>query len=338
MAKYVKANPATGQVVVTESPSDSTIQHWPSGAFMLALYDDDVSINRTKIINPYVLPINKTAYTQTGVDEFTVFNTEDKSWHSVFPQLAEEVRQYNENVKHDALAAKKQVTSEKFIAFKYDTAMGHLLAKVLPQGVGLLGFVLAALLGAVVSSLAAMLNASSTIFTMDVVKKYFVPQASHKIIVMIGRISVVVFSFIAVMLAPQLGNPKISNSIFTIIQEGQGFISPGILAVFVFGLIVRKAPPVVGVVGLLMNIASYGIIKYFFPHIQFLNRMAICFGLCILIMSVITFIKPLDKPIEFKHQTNLDLTSSRGARIAGLIVVAVTLLLYVIFSPLGIAK
>ena len=49
---------------------------------------------------------------------------------------------------------------------------------------------------------------------------------------------------VAIFLAPQLGDPAISNSIFTIIQEGQGFISPGILAVFAFGLLVRKGPAV----------------------------------------------------------------------------------------------
>ena len=149
---------------------------------------------------------------------------------------------------------------------------------------------------------------------------------------------VVVFAFIAVMLAPQLGNPKISNSIFTIIQEGQGFISPGILAVFAFGLLIRKAPPMAGVIGLLTNIVAYGTLKLVAPQIQFLNRMAICFALCLLVMGLITAIRPLSKPVEFKQQSNLDLESSKGARVAGLIVIALTLILYFIFSPIGLAK
>jgi SSS family solute:Na+ symporter len=154
---------------------------------------------------------------------------------------------------------------------------------------------------------------------------------------------VVAFSVIAVMLAPKLGDPKISNSIFTIIQESQGLISPGILAVFVFGLIVRTAPPVAGVVGLLTNIVTYGGMylagKYKVgPDIQFLNRMAICFGLCLAVMAVITLLKPLPQPIEFKQQTKLDLRSSNGAKIAGIIVVAITLALYFLFSPIGLAR
>jgi len=218
-----------------------------------------------------------------------------------------------------------------------------LLSNVLPAKTGAVGFVLAALLGAIVSSLAAMLNAGSTIFAMDVFKKYINPNATQKAVVLLGRICVVLFTGVAVFLAPQLGNPKISNSIFTIIQESQGLISPGILAVFIFGLVVRKAPPSAGVIGLLTNIIAYGGMylggRYkILPDIQFLNRMAICFGLCLLIMAIITAVKPLAQPIEFKKQSNLDLRSSNGAKIAGIVVVILTLILYVLFSPIGLAK
>jgi SSS family solute:Na+ symporter len=183
-----------------------------------------------------------------------------------------------------------------------------------------------------------MLNAASTIFAMDVFKKHLVPQADQQTVVRVGRISVVVFTVVAVILAPQLGNPKISNSIFTIIQAGQGFISPGILAVFVFGLVVRRGPPVCGVVGLVTNMIAYGLMMVFLPQVQFLNRMAVCFALCLFVMAVITLLNPLPKPIEFQQKTTIGLESSRGAKIAGLVVVAITLLLYVIFSPAGLAK
>ena len=277
-----------------------------------------------------------------------------RRWDSDFPMGSQKIRTilktvraelqvYNKSVMDAAAAANVNVTSEKFIAYKYDTALGQLLSSVLPQKTGLVGFVLAALLGAIVSSLAAMLNAASTIFTMDIFKKYIRPKASQGTLVLLGRICVVLFSCIAVFLAPRLGNPNIRNSIFTIIQESQGLISPGILAVFVFGLIVRKAPPIAGVVGLLTNIVSYGGMylmgRYNIgPEIQFLNRMAICFVLCLAIMAVITAVKPLAEAIEFKRQTQLDLRPSRGAMIGGMIVIAITLALYVLFSPIGLLR
>ena len=147
----------------------------------------------------------------------------------------------------------------------------------------------------------------------------------------------------AVWLAPKLGDPNISNSIFTIIQEVQGLLSPGILAVFAFGLIVKKAPPIAGVAGLLTNIVCYGgmylLGRYnIITEIQFLNRMAICFGINLVVMTIITLVKPLDKPVVFENKTSLDLKSSKGAFMAGIVVIIITLVLYVLFSPIGLLK
>jgi len=343
IAKYLRANPDTQQVEVTQAPTAEQIAAWPAGKFMLAVYPKDASMRAALAQNPYVLPLQQDAFDAAAVQPYTIFTPADEAWEKVYPQLAAEVAGYNQKTMEAARAAGVNVTTEKFIAYKYDTALGHLLSSVLPQGSGLVGFVLAALLGAVVSSLAAMLNAASTIFTMDIYKKYISPNAGQKTVVFLGRASVLIFTVVAVLLAPQLGNPKISNSIFTIIQESQGLISPGILAVFVFGLLVRKAPPVAGVIGLLTNIVAYGGMylagRYRIgPEIQFLNRMAICFGLCLAVMWIITMIRPLPQPIEFKKQSNLNLASSKGALVAGVIIVIITLAFYVIFSPIGIAK
>ncbi|NLH44382.1 MAG: sodium/solute symporter [Planctomycetes bacterium] len=343
IAKYLRANPDTQQVEVTQAPTAEQIAAWPAGKFMLAVYPKDASMRAALAQNPYVLPLQQDAFDAAAVQPYTIFTPADEAWEKVYPQLAAEVAGYNQKTMEAARAAGVNVTTEKFIAYKYDTALGHLLSSVLPQGSGLVGFVLAALLGAVVSSLAAMLNAASTIFTMDIYKKYISPNAGQKTVVFLGRASVLIFTVVAVLLAPQLGNPKISNSIFTIIQESQGLISPGILAVFVFGLLVRKAPPVAGVIGLLTNIVAYGGMylagRYRIgPEIQFLNRMAICFGLCLAVMWIITMVRPLPQPIEFKKQSNLNLASSKGALVAGVIIVIITLAFYVIFSPIGIAK
>jgi SSS family solute:Na+ symporter len=343
IAKYKKANPDTQLVEIVQAPDEQAIANWPHGRFMIAVFTDDDSLKAAKLENPFVLPLTQARLNELEVSQYTVFESDDKSWKAAFPALADELESYNASVMDAAEEANVNVTSEKFIAYKYDTALGQLLSSVLPQRTGLVGFVLAALLGAIVSSLAAMLNAASTIFTMDVFKKYISPQAGQKAIVLLGRICVVVFSVIAVLLAPQLGNPKISNSIFTIIQESQGLISPGILAVFVFGLICRTAPPIAGVIGLLTNIVSYGgmylLGRYKIgPDIQFLNRMAICFGLCLVVMTIITLLKPLSQPVEFKQQSTLNLRSSNGAKVAGIVVIVITLILYFLFSPIGLSK
>ncbi len=338
IAKYYQANPATQVVQVAEAPSEAEISVWGEGKFLLAIFADEAAVKAVKTKNHFVLPLTKTQYDQLEVNQYTLFKSDDKSWQQVFPAWAEELKVYNQKTEEAASTAGAMTHTEKFIGYKYDSALGQLLSRVIPRNVGLVGFVLAALLGAIVSSLAAMLNAASTIFTMDVFIRYMNPKASQKTIVLLGRISVVFFSIIAVFLAPALGNPKFSHSIFTIIQESQGFISPGILAVFIFGLAVHKAPRFSGVVGLLTSIVSYGAIKYAVPSIQFLNRMAICFALCLVIMAVITLVKPLAQPVEFKTNTKIELHSSKGALAAGVVVVIITLILYAIFSPIGIAK
>src|SRR5690606_26008781 len=104
------------------------------------------------------------------------------------------------------------------------------------------------------------------------------------------------------------------------------------------GIIVRRAPPVCGIASLLTNVVGYGFLKLQVPSLQFINRMAVCFGLCVAVMTLLTLWKPLPKPVEFRGSTGIGLTTSRTAVFAGLIVVVATLALYVVFSPLVAAR
>jgi len=350
-ARYKLANPDTEFVRVVKAPSAEDLAAATDGKIVIAVYSDAKTLKASRVRSAFVLPITEEAYDGLEPRRYSVFKSDDKSWQEVFPSLAVELSAYNEATVKAAKDANAKVHTEKFIGYKYDSALAQLLANVLPRKVGLVGFVLAALLGAIVSSLAAMLNAASTIFTMDIFKKWVRPDASQKTFVLLGRICVVVFSIIAVFLAPALGNPKFSHSIFTIIQESQGYLSPGILSVFVFGLLVRRAPGVCGAVGLITNVIVYGGLKYLSTfgrlmenHLMstlignFLNRMAISLVVCLTVMAVITALRPLAEPVEFKQQGTIDLRGSKGAQTAGLVVVALTVLLYILFSPLGLAR
>lgn len=338
LVRYLKANPATRVVVTASAPAEAQIAAWAPGSYLLAIYPDQAALAASTARNSFVLPVTRQDFDAIAPARFTVFTSDDHAWRHVNAALAAEIDGYNQRTTAAAAAAGEPTTTEKLIAYKYDTALAQLLAHVLPQGKGWVGFVLAALLGAVVSSLAAMLNAASTIFAMDIYQKLLSPQAAQRRIVLVGRVSVVVFTMVAVFLAPLLGNPKISNSIFTIIQEGQGFVSPGILAVFVFGLLVRRAPPVCGIAGLFTNVLAYGTLKFAAPGIQFLNRMALCFALCLAVMTVLRLARPLAQPFEFRRHTTIALETSASAKIAGAVVVVLALLFYVIFSPWGLAK
>lgn len=123
--------------------------------------------------------------------------------------------------------------------------------KIGADNYALKGLVVAALAAAIVSSLASMVNSTSTIFTMDIYKPYFERKNGKNRDVLIGRIAGGAALFIAVIVAPALGNVE---QAFQYIQEYTGLVSPGILAVFLLGLFYKKATNKGAISGILVSI------------------------------------------------------------------------------------
>ena len=126
-------------------------------------------------------------------------------------------------------------------ALNNDNAYPWLISSFIPTG--LKGLVVAALAAAIISSLASMLNSASTIYTMDIYKPYIAPKVKEKTgkdvsLVLVGQISAALFLIIAILIAPALGSV---GQMFQYIQEYTGLVSPGILALFLLGLLDRKS-------------------------------------------------------------------------------------------------
>ncbi|WP_269538942.1 sodium:solute symporter family transporter [Cerasicoccus fimbriatus] len=211
--------------------------------------------------------------------------------------------------------------------YDYDSAFPTLLRNLLKPGIA--WFVLAAIFGAVVSSLASMLNSASTIATMDIYDKVR-GKASQGELVRAGRVFVVLFVLVAGFIAPNLGSPQFGG-IYNFIQEFQGFLSPGILAVFLFGFLAKRCPRYAGWLGILLNFLLYGGLKMVAPEIAFLNRMAICFGVVCTVLLVLTLVNPLKEPVTMPVNEQIEMESSKSAKFWGCVVVVATLALYVIF-------
>lgn len=209
-----------------------------------------------------------------------------------------------------------------------DAAYPLLIKNLIPTGIR--GFIFAAIAGAVISSLASMLNSASTIFTMDLFKRHWKKEASPKSLVTIGRITTLVLVVIGCFIAPYLGDERF-RGIFNYIQEFQGFVSPGILAAFVFALIFKRAPSSAGISALVLSPIFYGIQLFAFSEIAFLNRMAITFGLILLIMFIITMVKPLSKPKVMPVREDFDMKPTPVVAWMGVAVVVITIGLYVVF-------
>ncbi len=240
-----------------------------------------------------------------------------------------------------ARAADRTIRSAQLTGYNYDATFAVLLRMLVKDKPWLSWFVLAAIFGAVVSSLAAMLNSASTIATMDIFNRVF-KEASQPTLVMAGRSFVVIFVIIAAIIAPFLASPRFGG-IFTFIQEFQGFISPGILTVFFFGLLIPTAPRFLGWMGIVLNAVLYGTFKWglgdwmaanglwFSANMSFLDRMGLCFIIVALFCTAMTLWKPLRTPVVLPVNAAMDITPSKGAKICGFGVIGLTIVLYIIF-------
>lgn len=220
--------------------------------------------------------------------------------------------------------------SRELVGYDYDGAFPLLIRYLTPNG--LRGFVLASLMGAVISSLASMLNAGSTIFTMDLYKDWFTKKetVNHKLLILIGRICVGVLVIIGCIIAPILADPRFGGA-FAFIQEFQGFISPGILVIFLYGLFVKKAPRVCGVLGLVLSPIIYGALFFGWSELAFLNRMALTVGLIAVVLAIVTVMRPLPAPVTLPEQTKIEMEWSKGSMYLGGVVILATIALYIIF-------
>jgi SSS family solute:Na+ symporter len=165
---------------------------------------------------------------------------------------------------------------------------------------------------------------------MDLYKRHWHKDASGKILVNIGRAMTVLFVIVGCLIAPKLGDPKFKG-IFHYIQEFQGYISPGILAAFVFGFIFKRAPQIAGVVALVLCVPVYGFLQWQFGSIAFLNRMAITFVIILLTMGVITIMAPLKEPKVVPIKVNYDMRPSVSVLLLGGAVIAAVITFYIVF-------
>ncbi len=209
---------------------------------------------------------------------------------------------------------------------KSDRAYPTLL-QLLP--VGLKGLAFAALTAAIVSSLASMANSTSTIFTMDIYKKYFGKDASEKKQVTIGRITALVAFVIAAIVAPALGQ---LDQAFQFIQEYTGFISPGVFAIFFFGVFWKKTTSNAALVGAGLSIPLSVVLKIVFPALPFIDRMGVVFLILAALMIGISLYegKGKDHPNSININRELFKTSTTF-KIGAFIISGIIAALYIVF-------
>jgi SSS family solute:Na+ symporter len=208
------------------------------------------------------------------------------------------------------------------------------LMNLLPAG--LKGIAFAALTAAIVASLAGKANSISTIFSLDIYKKYFNKDASERKLVLTGRWAVIISMLIAAIVAPAL---KSLDQAYQFIQEYAGFFSPGVLAIFLLGMFWKKTTASAGLAGALLTVPISTVLKFLpswtngaFPDFPFLDRMTIAFFVIVIIMVTISLIKP--KPANDMHVIEMDKALFRvspGFIVGSVIICGILAALYTVF-------
>ncbi|CAI8418121.1 MAG: Sodium/glucose cotransporter [Hyphomonas sp. TMED17] len=238
---------------------------------------------------------------------------------------------------------------------KPDSTYGALMA-LMP--VGIRGLIFAALIAAIVSSLASMINSISTIFTMDIYRDYVRTGSDEQHYVMIGRITAIVAMMIALFLAiPLLGA---GDSIFQAIQEYTGFVAPGIVAVFLLGFFWKRAnttgafallvssvvlsflffaaasPDAVGsglsngVAGALAPVFNplLGLADFSVTDMPFVVRIWFIFLICLLVGVVASLVSTPPRPEQPVDLSDINFDTTTGFKVSAAFIIAILIGLY----------
>jgi len=189
------------------------------------------------------------------------------------------------------------------------------LLNLLPEGMKGLAF--AALVAAIIASLAGKANSISTIFSLDIYRPFFNKEASEKKLIRVGRWTVIVSMLVAAIVAPAL---RTLDQAYQFIQEYVGFISPGVLAIFLLGMFWKRTNSAAALTAACLTIPLSVVLKYIpkvwdlhflgstgfaSPVVQtdgtivyeipFLDRMFIVFVVLSVLMIVISLLDPKSK-------------------------------------------
>ena len=207
---------------------------------------------------------------------------------------------------------------------KSDQAYPMMMA-LLPNG--LLGLTFAALVAAIVSSLASMTNSISTIFTMDICRSFSKNEIQQSSLILIGRSAVVGSMLIALVMAkPILGN---SDQIFQYIQNFTGLFTPGILVIFLVALFWKKATTLSVLVAAILSVVMSIFIQASFPDFPYIHRMGVVFfasGMGCYLTSLAQGYLDQEKAIDLN---GINFKTSKAFNVNSLIIVSILTLIYI---------
>ena len=157
-----------------------------------------------------------------------------------------------------------------------DTAFTELIVLVIqPLGFGLIGVISAGAVGAILSSIDSMMNSGATIVSMDLYRRYLNPQATDAQMIRVGRWAILGFVSFASLFALFVIDPNSEKNFFLQIVDYQGYLTPGLLVVFLLGMFWRRTTPTAAFVTILLGVVySWAVEWVYLAHLATIPALA----------------------------------------------------------------
>ena len=233
---------------------------------------------------------------------------------------------------HNGLLSGDQVAAlEKTSDLAYPT----LIITMMPKP--LLGFFAAVLFGAILSSFNSALNSCITLYTLDLHRPLFNPNASDAYLVRIGKSFGIVLAIISICIAPVVSLAP--SGLYDFLQSCFGFFNVPILATVIIGMFTKYTPPIAPKAGLVLHVVLYSLTKTpLFPiHCHYLYVLFFLFVFQIAFQLIMGKVRPTAQPYVMKDAQVVDMAPWKHGKKAAIICIVLMLALYTLFSPIGLA-
>ena len=233
---------------------------------------------------------------------------------------------------HNGLLSGDQVAAlEKTSDLAYPT----LIITMMPKP--LLGFFAAVLFGAILSSFNSALNSCITLYTLDLHRPLFNPNASDAYLVRIGKRFGIVLAIISICIAPVVSLAP--SGLYDFLQSCFGFFNVPILATVIIGMFTKYTPPIAPKAGLVLHVVLYSLTKTSLFPIQchYLYVLFFLFVFQIAFQLIMGKVRPTAQPYVMKDAQVVDMAPWKHGKKAAIICIVLMLALYTLFSPIGLA-
>lgn len=222
-----------------------------------------------------------------------------------------------------------------------DLAYPTLIKDVFPTFLN--DFFLAVLLGAVFSSVNALLNSASTLFVYDIYKVMIHKEETDKEMIRVSQWFGIALAILTFFIAPILMNAP--QGLWTIIRQFTGFFNIPIIAIVLVGIFSKRVPSLAPKIVIISHVIVYYLLNWglsMFLHfemtVSFIYIQGLMFVVEVLVMLIIGKLHPLQQPFKFKPNPKIDMTPWKYTLPVTVILLSTIIFTYLVFSPIGLAS